>query len=97
MTTSTIGVGLGYDEAILAEVATGGTGNHLRPEPDDAAAAVAAEVDGLLSKSVQAANLLIEPTGDVAAITIYNDVASHRVERGIMVELGDFYPASSVA
>ena len=92
VTTSTIGVGLGYDEAILAEVATGGTGNHsFAQNPDDAAAAVAAEVDGLLSKSVQAANLLIEPTGDVAAITIYNDVASHRVERGIMVELGDFY------
>jgi Ca-activated chloride channel family protein len=92
VTTSTIGIGLGYDEAILAEVAIGGTGNHaFAHNPDDAAAAVAAEVDGLLSKTVQAANLLIAPTGDVSAVTILNDVVANRVEGGILVELGDFY------
>jgi Ca-activated chloride channel family protein len=92
ITTSTIGIGLGYDESILAEVAIGGTGNHaFAQDPDDAAAAVAAEIDGLLSKTVQAANLLIEPTGDVSAVTILNDVVANRVEGGILVELGDFY------
>ncbi len=92
VTTSTIGIGLGYDESILTEVAIGGTGNHaFAQDPDDAAAAVAAEIDGLLSKTVQAANLLIAPTGDVSAVTILNDVVANRVEGGILVELGDFY------
>ena len=48
VTTSTIGIGLGYDEAILTELAAGGNGNHsFGHGPDDAAAAVAAELDGL--------------------------------------------------
>ena len=43
VTTSTIGIGVGYDDVILTEVATGGTGNHaFANDPDDAAVAVAA-------------------------------------------------------
>ncbi len=92
VSTSTIGIGLGYDEAILADVATGGTGNHsFAQNPDDAAAAVAAEIDGLLSKTAQAASLLVAPSGDVSAVTILNDVVANPVENGILVELGDFY------
>lgn len=93
VTTSTIGIGTDYDEQILAAVAEGGQGNHSFAEhADAAAAAVAAELDGLLSKTVQAASLLIRPTGDVAAVSILNDgLPSHRVEGGVQVELGDFY------
>ena len=92
VTTSTIGIGLGYDEAILTELATGGNGNHsFGYGPDDAAAAVAAELDGLLSKTVQAASLLIEPTGDVSGITVLNDLSTMAVENGVLAELGDFY------
>ena len=62
VTTSTVGIGLGYDELLLAELARGGQGNHVFAEHgDDAAAAVAGEVEGLLSKTVQAASLIIRP------------------------------------
>ena len=92
ITTSTIGIGLGYDESILTEMATGGAGNHSFAQgPDDAAVAIAAELDGLLSKTVQAAHLIITPTSDVAAVRILNDLPCQRVEDGILVELGDFY------
>lgn len=92
ITTSTIGIGLGYDELILSELAIGGTGNHtFAEEADAAAAAVASELDGLLSKTVQAASLLIKATEPVGAITVLNDLPSQAVNSGVMVELGDFY------
>jgi len=92
ITTSTIGIGQGYDEDLLAEIATGGNGNHaFARDGDTAAAALAGEVEGLLGKTAQAANLLITPTGDVAGVGILNDLPSHPVPGGVMVELGDFY------
>ncbi|MCB0914641.1 MAG: VWA domain-containing protein [Actinobacteria bacterium] len=92
ITTSTIGIGTGYDEAILAEVATGGSGNHsFARGPDEAAAAVAAEVDGLLGKTVQAASLLIAPTAEVSTIGVLNDLPATATADGVIIELGDFY------
>lgn len=92
VTTSTIGIGLGYDEALLAEIATGGSGNHsFAEESDSAAAALAAEVDGLLSKTVQAASVKILPGTDVKAVKLYNDLPAQPLADGLMVELGDFY------
>jgi Ca-activated chloride channel family protein len=92
ITTSSIGIGDGYDEHLLAEIAVGGNGNHaFARDGDAAAAALAGEIAGLLSKTVQAASLLIAPTNDVAAIRVLNDLPSHRVSGGVMAELGDFY------
>lgn len=92
VTTSTIGVGLGYDETLMSELARGGQGNHEFAEHGDAAAAVlAGEVEGLLSKTVQAASLLVKPAGPVAQVTVWNDLPSQAVEGGIMVELGDLW------
>ena len=92
VTTSTIGLGLGYDETLLAALARGGAGNtHFAEEGDTAAAALASEVDGLLEQVVQAASLTVKPTGAVESVTLWNDLASAPVDGGFMVELGDFY------
>jgi len=92
VTTSTIGLGLGYDETLLAALARGGAGNtHFAEEGDTAAAALASEVDGLLQQVVQAASLTVKPTGAVESVTLWNDLASAPVDGGFMVELGDFY------
>jgi Ca-activated chloride channel family protein len=92
ITTSTIGIGDGYDENILAEIATGGSGNHsFARDGDAAAAALAGEVEGLLSKTVQAASLLIRPTSDVVSIKVLNELPTNAVDGGVMAELGDFY------
>jgi Ca-activated chloride channel family protein len=92
VTVSTIGVGLGYDETLLAAIARGGQGDHVFAEDaDGAAAAVAGTVDGLLSKAVQAASLLIRPSSDVQTVAVFNDLPSTAVEGGIMVELGDLW------
>jgi Ca-activated chloride channel family protein len=92
VTTSTIGIGVGYDENILAALARGGSGNHAFAEhADAAAAAVAGELEGLLSKTVQAASLLIAPSVAVSSVSLLNDLPAQPVEGGVLVELGDFY------
>ena len=92
ITSTTVGIGLDYDELLLAEVARGGQGNHAFAEhADGAAAAVAGEVEGLLSKTVQAASLLIRPEASVETVTVWNDLPGHPVDGGIMVELGDLW------
>ncbi len=92
VTTSTIGIGLGYDERLLAELARGGQGNHVFAEHGDgAAAAVAGEIEGLLSKTVQAASLLIRPDAPVEGVTVWNDLPAQGLENAIMVELGDLW------
>lgn len=91
--TSTLGYGLGYDETALSALARGGTGNHhFAEDPDAAGAAIASEAGELLSKSIQAASLLIGMEPAVALLKIYNDLPSSQVGTGqVMVELGDFY------
>ena len=91
-TISTIGIGLGYDETLLAAIARGARGNHTFAEAaDEAAAVVAGEVAGLLSRTVQAGSLLIRPTADVASVVLHNDLPAQGVEGGIMVEFGDLW------
>jgi len=86
------GIGLGYDELVLAALTEGGAGNHsFAEQPEAAATALAGEVEGLLSKNVQAASLLIKPGPDIATISVLNDLPSQSVADGISVELGDFY------
>ena len=92
VTTTTVGIGLGYDETLLAAVARGGQGNHVfAEEADAAAAAVSGEVSGLLSRTAQAVSLLIRPTADVASVTVFNDLPGHAVDGGVMLELGDLW------
>lgn len=96
ITTSTIGVGLGFDETLLATIALGGAGNAAFAEHADAAAgAIADEVDGLLSKSVQAASALLVPSEHVTAVSILSDVPSIPMAGGINIDLGDMYSAEA--
>ncbi len=92
ITTSTVGIGMGYDEVLLSDLARGGQGNHVFAEHGDgAAAAVAGEIEGLLSKTVQAASLIIRPAAAVDTVTVWNDLPGQPVDGGIMVELGDLW------
>ncbi len=49
------------------------------------------QVDGLLSKAVQAASLLIRPIGEVEGVELFNDLPAQAVEGGVMIELGDLW------
>ena len=92
ISTSTIGIGYGYDEDLLAAIARGGSGNtHFAEHGDDAGAALASEVDGLLQQAVQAASLTVKPSDEVSAVRIFNDLPATGIDGGFMVELGDFH------
>jgi Ca-activated chloride channel family protein len=92
ISTSTIGLGLDYDEGLLTAVSRGGAGDaHFAEDGDAAGAALAGEVDGLLERVAQAATVTIRPTGDVDKVTLFNDLDAAPVEGGIMIELGDFF------
>jgi Ca-activated chloride channel family protein len=92
ITTSTIGLGLDYDEALLAALATGGAGGtHFAVDGDAAGAAVAEEVGHLLEQVAQAVSLVIRPADGVPAFTLWNDLPVAGIDDGVMVELGDFY------
>jgi Ca-activated chloride channel family protein len=89
-----VGIGLGYDETLLAALARGGQGGHAFAEDGDAAgAAVAGEIDGLLSRTVQAASVTIRPAAPVQSITLFNDLPGHVVDGAVVAELGDLWAA----
>lgn len=99
ITTGSIGIGAGYDETLLAELATRGHGPHrFAYTPDDAAAVVAEESGDLLSKSVVNAFLRVTPhlPGLIDRIGTLHDVPRW-VETGpdgdprVVIPLGDFY------
>ncbi|MEO9329042.1 vWA domain-containing protein [Gordonia aurantiaca] len=93
ITTSTLGYGRGYDETLLSAMAKAGNGNHVFADnPDAAGAAIAGEVDGLLSKSAQVATLVVRFVPQVTSLSLYNDLPAHQTGDGeVMIELGDFY------
>ncbi len=92
VTTSTIGIGTGYDETILAALAEGGAGNHSFAEQADAAGvALAGEIEGLLSKTVQAASLTIAAGPEINAITLLNDLPFVSLPDAMQIDIGDFY------
>jgi Ca-activated chloride channel family protein len=92
VTTSTVGIGLGYDELLLSKLARGGQGNHVFAERGDGAAAgVAGEVEGLLSKTVQTVSMLIRPEAAVESVKVWNDLPGHGIDGGVLVEIGDLW------
>ncbi len=90
--TTTLGFGLGYDEALLGAIARGGNGGELFAEDADTAVGlIAHEIDGLLNQSVQAASLLLRMAPEVAGVRVANDLPAHATDDGILVELGSFW------
>ncbi len=92
ITLSTIGIGTGYDEVLLAAIAEGGRGGHaFSLDGDGAAAALAGEVDGLLDRTVQAASLTITPESSVDSVHVWHDLPMSIDSDALTVELGDLW------
>jgi Ca-activated chloride channel family protein len=91
--TTTLGYGLGYDEALLGAVADGGAGSALFAEdPDTAGGLIAQEAEYLLAKTAQAASLRVPSGPHVKEASVVGEMPSSRLPDGaLMVELGDFF------
>lgn len=95
VTTSTIGLGNGYDETILEALAQGGGGAHrFAGSIDEAVGAIAAEVDDLLDKTIVNAVLRVTPTSEMsglASIEIIQRLPYWKDGETYVVQLGDLY------
>ncbi len=99
ITTGTVGIGTGYDETLLAELATQGSGSHrFAYTPDDAAAVVAEEAGDLLSKAIVNAFVRVKPTDPalLERIGTLHDVprwveADETGDEVLVIPLGDLY------
>ena len=91
--TSTVGLGLRYDEVLLDSLTRGGNGNHRFAHTADVATAeIAQTVSDLLDVSVLAATLRITPSDPaVHRVTVRHDVPTWADDRSIVVGLGDLY------
>lgn len=97
ITTTTVAIGTGCDEALLAGLAHGGQGNHvLVEEGDSVAAAVTGEIEGRLPRTVQAASLMISPNYEaVYTVSMWNELPNQPVGTSVMAEFGDLWPGES--
>lgn len=95
VTTSTIGLGTGYDETILEALAQGGGGAHrFAGTIDEAVGAIAAEVDDLLDKSIVNAVLRVTPSAVLAGapkIEVLQRLPYWIDGETYVVQLGDLY------
>jgi Ca-activated chloride channel family protein len=95
ITTSTIGLGNGYDETILEALAQGGGGAHrFASSIDEAVGAIAGEVDDLLDKTIVNAVLRITPTPAMLGfpvIEIVQRLPYWKDGETFVVQLGDLF------
>lgn len=93
ITTSTLGMGLGYDERLLGTIARQGSGNeHFAEEADTAAGAIGAECGELLGQRFLAVRLSVTCGHGVEGVKVLNEYAAHPINDGIALELGTFAP-----
>ena len=91
--TSTIGIGDGYDEKILASLADSGQGNHFAAvELDEAVTGLQDEIEGLMQRSLSNLRVKVTVPNAIKGLKI-NPVgftrAVEKLETGVEVRFGD--------
>jgi Ca-activated chloride channel family protein len=93
VTTLTIGLGLGYDEALLSAISDGGSGEQcFAADADELPAVLDEQVDGPLDKSVLSAMLRITGRDHIlTSVSTLQDLPTHVEGDTVVITLGDFY------
>lgn len=92
VTTSTVGFGADYDEALLRAMADAGNGNTYYIErPDQAPGVFEEEIEGLLSLAAQNVAVEVRPSDSVQLTTVWHDYPSTPIPGGRRIEIGDIY------
>ena len=93
ITTSTLGLGLGYDEDLLDRITRGGNGSHcFAPDVDTAVRQLQQTVTDLLDVSVLAATVRIAPnSGAVDGVRLRQDLSVWHEPGALVVNVGDLY------
>ena len=92
VTTTTVGFGADYDEALLRAMADAGNGNTYYIErPDQAPGVFEEEIEGLLSLAAQNVAVEVCPSDAVQLTTVWHDYPSTPIPDGRRIEIGDIY------
>jgi len=93
VTSTTIGLGLGYDETVLAAIAVGGSGNHrFAADADELPATLAEEAGAVLDKSVLAATIRVTGCdGHLTAVGVPQDLPARMEDDATVITVGDLY------
>ena len=92
VTTTTVGFGADYDEALLRAMADAGGGNTYYIErPDQAPGVFEEEIEGLLSLAAQNVAVEVRPSDAVQLTTVWHDYPSAPIPGGRRIEIGDIY------
>ncbi len=92
--TTTIGVGDGFNEHLLSQMADAARGNAWYAETvDDAPGIFADEFAGLVQLVAQNVSVEIRPSADVEMLGVLNDFPVTVVDGGLQVLVGDAYAA----
>lgn len=91
--TSTLGLGVGYDEILLDALARGGNGTHaFSPDIDAAMQEIQQVVTELLDKSVMACLLRIKPKfGVVSGVRVLHDLPHWIDGDALVINVGDLF------
>lgn len=92
ITTTTIGVGEGYDDDLLRSMADAGGGNSWYVErPDQAQDVLAEEMGNLLSVSAQGLSVTLTLEDSVAMFAMHSSWPATAVDHTFTFDLGDLY------
>ena len=92
ITTSTIGVGEGYDDGLLRAMADAGGGNSWYVErPDQAQDVFAEELGNLLNVAAQGLTVTLTLHPDVEMLTVHSDWPTTHHDGAFTFDLGDLY------
>lgn len=91
ITTSALGLGLGYDEELLESISRRGAGNsYFAEEVGDAVTAIAAECGELLAQRFLSVRLAVTPGNGVESVRVLGDLNVKPLDNGAQIELGNF-------
>ncbi len=90
VTTTTMGIGEGFEDELLAEMARRGRGGfHYLATAPDIPAAFGQELAGVFAIAAQDTDLKLVPAADVVSIDLIHRLPSRPQEDGLLVEIGD--------
>lgn len=90
VTLTTMGLGEGFDDELLAELATRGRGGfHYLANPSDIPGAFGRELAGVFAIAATKTEIKIRPGDDTQAVEVLHRLPSRPLDDGLAIELGE--------
>jgi Ca-activated chloride channel family protein len=95
VTITTMGIGEGFDDELLAELAARGRGGfHYLATPADIPGAFGRELAGVFAIAARGTQLRLRPSADILSAEVLHRLPSRPMDDGLLVELGEIAAAT---